>query len=176
MGTLMRKVRDDRGQLKELYGTGFGVGAATDRGVLPRGVFRRVNRGAANAKGLRLGRYLAISPEMYIVGVAAFGLTYLVAVVLFSPGKVQPGPGLIFAYAVMPVVPLGLLAYCVLNRRGFRGWRRKYVVAAMLGERRCPGCAYDLSGARVEDDGCTVCGECGGAWKVAEVDPAGRER
>ena len=30
----------------------------------------------------------------------------------------------------------------------------------------CPGCSYDLSRTHVAADGCTVCAECGGAWKV----------
>ncbi len=29
---------------------------------------------------------------------------------------------------------------------------------------RCPHCAYGLSNATVDPDGCTVCPECGGAW------------
>jgi hypothetical protein len=30
----------------------------------------------------------------------------------------------------------------------------------------CRGCAFDLSGIVAEADGCTVCPECGGAWRV----------
>lgn len=33
----------------------------------------------------------------------------------------------------------------------------------------CAGCWYPLEG-RVEEDGCTVCPECGGAWMVQKMD------
>ncbi|HLP82760.1 MAG TPA: hypothetical protein VK157_00285 [Phycisphaerales bacterium] len=34
--------------------------------------------------------------------------------------------------------------------------------------RRCPTCDYVLANAPSEPDGCTVCPECGGAWKVPD--------
>ncbi|MCH7546932.1 MAG: hypothetical protein IID30_11085 [Planctomycetes bacterium] len=38
---------------------------------------------------------------------------------------------------------------------------------AVLGFGHCPACLYDLQQlAPVESDGCTVCPECGGAWKL----------
>ncbi len=37
---------------------------------------------------------------------------------------------------------------------------------ALLEERRCPSCAYDLQGLAPAPDGCTVCPECGAAWRT----------
>jgi hypothetical protein len=31
---------------------------------------------------------------------------------------------------------------------------------------RCPSCAYKLTSLPVEADGCTVCSECGAAWRL----------
>jgi hypothetical protein len=43
------------------------------------------------------------------------------------------------------------------------------LVAAPLAEGRCPGCGYELEGVpREADDGCTVCPECGAAWRPPE--------
>lgn len=36
----------------------------------------------------------------------------------------------------------------------------------------CMVCAYDLTGVPIEEDGCTVCPECGAAWKIARGDGA----
>lgn len=33
---------------------------------------------------------------------------------------------------------------------------------------RCPSCNYALGGLTLEPDGCTVCPECGSAWKLPE--------
>jgi hypothetical protein len=43
---------------------------------------------------------------------------------------------------------------------------------AMLVARLCPSCAYSLRAARAEPDSCTVCPECGGAWRLAPDVPA----
>lgn len=34
---------------------------------------------------------------------------------------------------------------------------------------RCPFCAYSLRDVTVEEDGCRVCPECGGAWRVDQA-------
>ncbi len=40
-------------------------------------------------------------------------------------------------------------------------------VAAMIAEEGyCPACAYSLAGQRVQEDGCTVCSECGCAMRI----------
>jgi len=38
----------------------------------------------------------------------------------------------------------------------------------------CPACAYALEGIGAAPDGCLVCPECGGAWRLADGPP--RER
>jgi hypothetical protein len=37
---------------------------------------------------------------------------------------------------------------------------------ALLGEQCCPGCGYRLAELPPDDDGCRVCPECGGAWRL----------
>lgn len=34
---------------------------------------------------------------------------------------------------------------------------------------RCPSCRYSLRGLTPEADGCTVCPECGAAWRMEET-------
>lgn len=38
---------------------------------------------------------------------------------------------------------------------------------AVLGERWCASCGYTLRDSEPESDGCTVCAECGAAWKLS---------
>ncbi|MHC4970587.1 MAG: hypothetical protein ACYTF4_18500 [Planctomycetota bacterium] len=53
----------------------------------------------------------------------------------------------------------------------FRLARAKYVsrvASVMLAHCRCPHCGYDLHGLGSDEaDGCTVCPECGCAWRLA---------
>lgn len=39
-------------------------------------------------------------------------------------------------------------------------------VQLLMGFKCCPACMYSLTGHDAEPDGCTVCPECGGAWKL----------
>lgn len=43
----------------------------------------------------------------------------------------------------------------------------RWAVDSVLRLGRCPACTYDIGGLRVESDGCTVCPECGAAWRLA---------
>jgi hypothetical protein len=47
-------------------------------------------------------------------------------------------------------------------RMGWISWRR-----TMLEGRCCPSCGYRLTDLVPEPDGCTVCPECGSAWRIA---------
>lgn len=40
-------------------------------------------------------------------------------------------------------------------------WKEKYKAIG-----RCPACQYQLADFGPEEDGCTVCPECGGAWRL----------
>lgn len=42
----------------------------------------------------------------------------------------------------------------------------RFECAALLCTRHCGGCGYDLRQLPAEDDGCTVCPECGAAWRL----------
>ncbi len=56
----------------------------------------------------------------------------------------------------------------VLTSRGLLGlWKKPgRFRATMLEMQRCPVCAYRLDGAPVAEDNCTLCPECGAAWKL----------
>ncbi len=45
-----------------------------------------------------------------------------------------------------------------------RSFEDRSEIAGRLAMGYCPACFYPIEGSRVEEDGCTVCGECGGAW------------
>lgn len=47
------------------------------------------------------------------------------------------------------------------------GWLTRYM-RGMIPLRRCPVCTYNLSGLECEADGCTVCPECGAAWRLPD--------
>lgn len=72
-------------------------------------------------------------------------------------------------WTVLPVLAVLLwLLNRSLARRGSP--RRTRRVASLLADHGlCPTCAYRLTDLRPEQDGCTVCPECGGAWRRSAV-------
>jgi hypothetical protein len=64
---------------------------------------------------------------------------------------------LLLVLAVLAVLPTILTRRLFFRRRGRR---------LMLRERRCVACDYDLRGLPPEPDGCTICPECGAAWRL----------
>lgn len=41
-----------------------------------------------------------------------------------------------------------------------------FVRGVMLRRRRCASCGYSIDGFKPDEDGCTVCPECGAAWNL----------
>ena len=82
-------------------------------------------------------------------------------------------------FAITGVLILFTVLRPVMRRRQIRRLRR---AKEIWGERvaahcHCFLCAYSLDGLMPEADGCTVCPECGGAWKIgcSEDTKANRE-
>jgi hypothetical protein len=72
------------------------------------------------------------------------------------------------------VIPAGVIAFVCLVMVAWSRERRNEArrrAVAMVGT--CPACMYDLSGSVAESDGCTVCPECGAAWRVGGRGDAG---
>jgi hypothetical protein len=52
------------------------------------------------------------------------------------------------------------------RRHGFFEFRPRVIISAMLQQRLCPSCGYSLRTVPPAADGCRICPECGGAWKI----------
>lgn len=73
-----------------------------------------------------------------------------------------------------------LVAFVVVMSTPWLGVRLRLPITAMPDEilrvfnefRRCASCAYSLKELAPEQDGCTVCPECGAAWRLRPIEPA----
>jgi hypothetical protein len=157
MGLLARKTRDDRGVVRELYGTGYGISARMETALVPDDVLVRVRR------GIRAGRRARFEQITHsrIVAIALWVTMLLAFNVIFLLGSL--GRFWLVSGAVI-VTALGVL--WALSRRGLRAGSPEVVREAMLAEKRCPSCAYSLAGMVAAEDSCVVCPECGGAWRL----------
>lgn len=82
-------------------------------------------------------------------------------------------PAIILALTAPPIGPwvpvlIPLLAVAPLlwkRSRGFLDENPERIMLALLGEGLCAQCGYSLRGIPGGDDWCTVCPECGAAWR-----------
>jgi hypothetical protein len=94
------------------------------------------------------------------------GLAMLLCWVLFPVLDESGAPAAVWGV----VVPLWLVMVWQLNRllaRRGNAKRTRRVGSLLASHGLCPTCAYSLADLSPEADGCTVCPECGGAWRRA---------
>lgn len=92
----------------------------------------------------------------------------LFALAAFAPALMSFKLRLPLWAMMLAAVPLGMIpaivTVFVIRRAGAERIARVHVRAEL-----CGSCGYELRGIAPEADGCTVCPECGGAWRVDEA-------
>jgi hypothetical protein len=164
------ETRDERGRKVPLF---MPEVSAVLRGTPPgfsEDEFRRIRRrivGPDNAWGVTTGMMVLFAVILAVL------LVFRLSGALFFGSSWWP-----VAKTAAWLVIVAVAAELMLRGYGWRGrwwWmgQRKSaeawtgrVRASFLAERRCPSCSYPLGELVEEGDGCTVCPECGAAWKV----------
>lgn len=100
--------------------------------------------------------------------VALFVLLAAAALALAVVGAIKLGPVVIAVLVFSPVAATLILVVSrsVASATESLDSRRIAAKGMMIRSRRCPACAYRLTGIDAESDGCVVCPECGAAWEL----------
>lgn len=152
-------IHDDRGRAVRVITPGW-------RALAP--FLRTRGEAAARARAA-----LALPPEF--VWRLRAALVLFSASVYFSAVSgyraVRAGTALTAWYTWTPVVQIALIGFTLwlLVRSARR--HDEQVVSGLLKAAMCPGCGYALGAIPPERDGCSVCPECGAAWKRSSVPP-----
>ena len=97
-----------------------------------------------------------------VVCLVALGIAVSILLVRLAGGSIGFGK---FVRSLAPFGAIWVAPYGLWM--GTRGVRFQRTTSVMLRHRRCPHCGYDLHGLRTdEDDGATVCPECGSEWNL----------
>ena len=78
-------------------------------------------------------------------------------------------PGLGYQRAMFALPPLVVVVFLWSGRRYVRNRYHRVILAMEY----CPSCGYRLVGTPPEGDGCTVCPECGAAWRLPRASTSG---
>ena len=155
---LSGRIEDDRGEPH-----GQGPSLELDDGVSFRLVSAKAARGGGARDPSRRSAFLAVRALRAASQARFLPLGYVLYVVgvgvMMRPMLLRLDWSTVIGIAMMITVPaVGVVITPRLRRR--LDTERAELPPA------CAACAYDLSGAPVEDDGCTVCSECGAAWRL----------
>ncbi len=99
------------------------------------------------------GLYFAFSMQLFFLIFGMYDIS-----TLFDPFWFMMTAFLFVGFGV----PMGI----VVRLTGWRSPQRAKRAVLSIGY--CPACAYRLFDIEAEPDGCTVCPECGGAWRLCE--------
>ncbi len=141
MAFLRRRVHDDRG--------------------------RKIDR--ARLRAARPGVALLELVKAFVLGVFLIGFVLpcfagWMAVLISMAFDGQSVVGIILSLlcGVAAVLLMAAVPADMLNR--FIRERQRRLLADLI--KPCPACFYELDGLARESDGCTVCPECGAAWRL----------
>lgn len=152
---------DDRNRKVELLNP-FSIYFSGRDDVIERPVLKSIINSSADSGSRKLQLLLLFSIVFFIaMAYFAFWPEYQATRNLsHSLGQAVRSPVIYFAlgYGVL-VIPWQLQAE--------RRIRRRHITKALLEQRRCAHCGYNLEGLETDaDDGATVCPECACAWKL----------
>lgn len=72
-------------------------------------------------------------------------------------------------------IGMGWITWLIVRHTMRDGAMAAQLIGAFLEERLCPACGCGLRGVEAEADGCSVCPECGAAWRLDSAEPAARQ-
>ena len=160
-GLFGREVRalDHRGKVIPLWSPGV-----LPIGIEPRRYWTLNRREMSRAwSGLGPEGRKHVRNLLWMAGLQALGAT----IALFGTTRID-------GWFLARFVQLGLVAVMLVSAwHTARRLRSAATVAEFLGGEGCASCGYSLAGLPPAPDGCTVCPECGSAWKLPE--PSNRQ-
>lgn len=149
------RIRDDRSAERELFVPSRDL--LGDRGDLTKDELRRLRR-AAGSRVVRLYIVWCLFALIMIPFEWYHAITQLIV------GHASRELGLAACWTFQFLLFLSAIIYGVYSRPPkFRD--------AMAEMRRCPSCTYTLAAIEVQLDGCSICPECGTAWKLPKTPP-----
>ncbi len=152
-----RRTGDDRSKEVTLYGLRTDPARWLRPSVVPREVHAWIAR---RARALAAAKGKASSPASAAAGVYISGMLG----VMYGYRQLSPEYPRLAALGAAGI--MGTLTAFLLYRASKNSAMTPFVVIAFLEERRCASCGHDLAGCTPEADGCTVCPECGAAWRL----------
>ncbi len=112
----------------------------------------------------RVREYLAARSPRGVDGKPAACYASAIACTLLGVYAIDRAGMVTEALALFGIAAVALVLG-LTHRHRLPEFNRETAVEAMLRERLCASCAYDLAALIPDPDGCRVCPECGAAWK-----------
>jgi hypothetical protein len=152
------RVKDARGRSVSLLDPVM-LHLSRQHGAIPLGPLAKI----AEEIGIGMTRTTRVSLWASVFCLVAFAIAVTILLVRLTGGSIGVGKFVrsLAPYGAIWIAPYGLWM-------GTRSVRLQRTTDVMLQHRRCPHCGYDLQGLQADDDddGATICPECGSAWRL----------
>lgn len=103
--------------------------------------------------------------------------TFVLLFIVFGSMVITSSLGMSQWTLLAPVLLGSILVHRIMDRKWNKSYAGQY--ESVLKENAlCPSCVHSLKGLLPSGDGCTVCPECGAAWRLPathEIEPASGE-
>ena len=119
------------------------------------------NRMFADAQRIQFSREVMVASALGFLAIAGWcTLWYFIAPALWSAVPVSPTTRAV-ATGIAPFAPFPFVMWFIIRSA------RQKIARVVAAHGFCASCGYALSGIPVAHDGCTVCPECGSAWRLS---------
>lgn len=166
---LRPRTQDDRGKPVRLHWRGLvAPSRRSPRDRAPALLSRmRAREVGAIARGSasNLRRWFLSLPAFFAVLLVALALVFAWSLTEFGP---QALAFVLFSPVSSTILLVGVTA--LLTFRTALGSRGERIREGLLRAGRCPVCLYTLDDLEADTDRCTVCPECGSAWRLDTLD------
>jgi hypothetical protein len=106
-------------------------------------------------------------PLVGCLGFLSVGACALTALAITAITTLSHQAPIVGPIAIAALVGGAYIVYMLRRRRRtLRAMEAHRLSIVWLARGQCPGCGYSLVGLIAEADGCRVCPECGGAWRL----------
>jgi hypothetical protein len=108
------------------------------------------------------GAHIANPISILLSGAVGMAIPEVISVYPFK-GWSEVWHGLVFMVVIFPII---IVPVWLIFRQVAKQSKIPFAIRVCVKNGICSACGYNIKGLEPQDDGCTVCPECGAAWRL----------
>ncbi len=128
-------------------------------------------RAADGSLGMTWRGVLRVAIDVLRARLFIVPLLACIAVMMVVLAVINGGPWILALFSFSPVLSISLLLVFagLVSFSDSITEHKERLKTRRLRDGQCPACGYDVADIDADADGCIVCPECGGAWRMSRL-------